>query len=57
MNVSNAPDGAKFYEVWDVFEEVDGEERTHKNADLAFDTEAKAQAWIDKKRQQAVYSE
>lgn len=44
-----APDGAAsvFYEVWEVFE-VDGEERVHRNADLAFKSEAEAQAWIDK---------
>lgn len=44
-----APDGAEsvFYEVWEVFD-VDGEERSHRNADLAFKSEAEAQAWIDK---------
>ncbi|MDF3363097.1 hypothetical protein HLM50_18835 [Sulfitobacter sp. Ks41] len=43
-----APDGADavFYEVWEVFD-FDGEERSHRNADLAFKTEAEAQAWID----------
>jgi hypothetical protein len=43
-----APDGADavFYEVWEVFD-VDGEERSHRNADLAFKTETEAQAWID----------
>lgn len=44
-----APDGtnAVFYEVWEVFD-VDHEERSHRNADLAFKTEAEAQAWIDR---------
>jgi len=44
-----APDGADvvFFEVWEVFEE-DGVERSHRNADLAFKTEAEAQGWIDK---------
>jgi hypothetical protein len=44
-----APDGAEavFYEVWDVFD-VEGEERVHRNHDRAFNTEAEAQAWIDK---------
>lgn len=44
-----APDGADavFYEVWDVFN-VDGVERLHRNADLAFKTKAEAQAWIDR---------
>lgn len=44
-----APDGAAsvYYEVWEVFE-VDGEERSHRNADLAFKTKAEAQAGIDK---------
>lgn len=43
------PDGvdAVFYEVWEIFN-VDGEERSHRNADLAFKTEAEAQAWIDR---------
>ena len=43
-----APDGADavFYEIWEVFD-VDDEERSHRNADLAFKTEAEAQAWID----------
>ena len=36
-----------FYEVWEVFD-VDGEERSHRNADLAFKAEAEAQAWIEK---------
>jgi hypothetical protein len=46
-----APDGAEsvFYEVWEVFD-VDDEERSHRNADLAFKTEAEAQAWIVKQR-------
>ena len=49
MVTLNAPDGADavFYEVWEVFD-VDGEERSHRNADLAFKTEAEAQAWIDR---------
>lgn len=44
-----APDGAEavFYEVWEVFN-VDGEERSHRNHDRAFKTEAEAQAWIDR---------
>ncbi len=44
-----APDGANavFYEIWEVFD-VDGEERSHRNADRAFKTEAEAQAWIDR---------
>lgn len=44
-----APDGADavFYEVWDAIN-VDGEERVHRNHDRAFQTEAEAQAWIDK---------
>lgn len=37
---------AVFYEIWEVFV-VDGEERSHRNADLAFKTKAEAQAWID----------
>lgn len=45
------PDGgdAVFFEIWEIFE-VDGEERAHRNADLAFKTEAEAQAWIDKQQ-------
>ena len=44
-----APDGANavFYEVWEVFD-VDGEECSHRNADLAFKTEPEAQAWIER---------
>lgn len=47
-----APDGAEavFYEVWDVID-VDGEECVHRNHDRAFNTEAEAQAWIDKQAQ------
>lgn len=43
------PDGnsVQFFEVFDVVD-VGGEKRLHRNADLAFDTEAEAQAWIDK---------
>ena len=46
-----APDGAAsvFFEVWEVFD-VDGEERSHRNADLAFKTKAEAQSWIDNQR-------
>jgi hypothetical protein len=46
-----APDGTNpvFYEIWDVID-VEGEERLHRNADVAFDTEAKAQAWVDKQQ-------
>ncbi|MEP3895126.1 hypothetical protein [Pseudophaeobacter sp.] len=46
-----APNGADavFYEIWEVFD-VDGEERSHRNADLAFKTEAEAQAWIDRQK-------
>jgi len=44
-----APDGADvvFYEIWEVFD-VDGEKRSHRNADLAFKTKAEAQAWVDR---------
>lgn len=44
-----APDGTQsiFYEIWDVIS-VDGEERLHRNADLAFSTEEEAQNWINK---------
>jgi hypothetical protein len=42
-----AHDGTQpvFYEIWDVIS-VDGEERLHRNADLAFATEKEAQEWI-----------
>ena len=42
-----APDGTQpvFYEIWDVIS-VDGEERLHRNADLAFATKKEAQEWI-----------
>jgi len=44
-----APDGTQsiFYEIWDVIS-VDGEERLHRNANLAFATEEEAQNWINK---------
>jgi hypothetical protein len=47
-----APDGTNpvFYELWDVID-VEGEEQLHRNADVAFDTEAEAQAWVDKQQQ------
>lgn len=48
-----APDGADavFFEVWEVFN-VDGAERLHRNADIAFKTEAEAQAWISKQNKE-----
>lgn len=43
-----APDGTQpvFYEVWDVIS-VDGEERLHRNADLAFRTKEEAEEWVE----------
>lgn len=43
-----APDGTQsvFYEIWDVIS-VGGEERLHRNADIAFSTEKEAQNWIN----------
>jgi hypothetical protein len=43
-----APDGTQsvFYEIWDVIS-VDGKERLHRNADIAFTTEKEAQNWIN----------
>lgn len=47
-----APDGTKpvFFEIIEVID-VGGEERLHRNAELGFDTEAEAQAWLDKQQQ------
>lgn len=43
-----APDGTQpvFYEVWDVIS-VEGEERLHRNADLAFQTKEEAKKWVE----------
>lgn len=44
-----APDGTQsvFYEIWDVIL-VDGEERLHRNADLAFRSKEEAEEWVMK---------
>lgn len=45
-----APDGAEsvFYEVWEVLD-IHGEDMSHRNADLAFKSEAEAKAWIEER--------
>lgn len=44
-----APDGTQpvFYEICDVVT-VEGEERLHRNSDLAFRTEEEAKEWVEK---------
>ncbi len=47
--VTEIKNGSVIFEVCEIFD-IEGDERAHRNADLAFETEAEAQTWIEKEK-------